>query len=426
MKNQVFLRMYCRWNLGDDLFLQILLERYKDTSFFLYGDKKWARGFSDYKNLKIGRPFFGLTFAKMGRKACKVRKKLCGEPGNRQGGASGKDDKTARLNDVWYVKNRMASRSRATILLGGSLFMEPEIQGLRNDYYRQDLPFFVLGVNYGPAASEAYQEWCARYLEGKTDVCFRDRASYELFRENPAVRLAPDIVFGIRKYGILPETVGNHDLKQGEGADKAGLFVSVIDLPARWEAAKDRKDFGVSAGINQGELLEKRILEEILRTLRAGEPVTLASFCDRYGDWDAVVRLLNTIQSTDPGAYREWRENKLLRAYRYRGAAEEREKILRAMAVADRVIGGRFHSIVLGLVLGKKVLPICYDVKSENLLADLGFGDKGIRILNPVDDQEMSEGYVGLSQEKTEELEKAAEQQFAVLDEYLGRSGAKN
>ena len=331
--------------------------------------------------------------------------------------------------------------------------MEPEIQGLRNDYYRQDLPFFVLGVNYGPADSEAYKEWCAHYFEGKTDVCFRDRASYELFRENPAVRLAPDIVFGIRKYGILPKTVGNHDLKQGEEADKAGLFVSVIDLPARWEMAQGRlsgdfptgdfetkdsgddvielpgetegEDAGASAEINPGKLLERKILEEILRTLRAGEPVTLASFCDRYGDWDAACRLLNTIQSTDPGAYREWRENKLLRAYRYRGAAEEREKILRAMAVADRVIGGRFHSIVLGLVLGKKVLPICYDVKSENLLADLGFGDKGIRILNPVADQEMSEGYVGLSQEKTEELEKAAEQQFAVLDEYLGRSGAK-
>ena len=115
-------------NLGDDLFLQVLLERYPDTGFYLYADQAACKGFSRYENLWAARP-----------RSLRIRGKL--------GGAFGRG---------WHASDRLASLSAATVLLGGSLFMDPICPGIRNDLFRKDLPYFVLGVNYGPEKTEEY------------------------------------------------------------------------------------------------------------------------------------------------------------------------------------------------------------------------------------------------------------------------------
>ena len=434
LEDRVFLKMYMKQNLGDDLFLRVLLQRYPEAHFFMYASPGDCRGFLPCRNLIVRKPPITRIRAKLGRK------------------------RGADLE---------ASRSKATLLLGGSMFVEPFQPKLRNDLWKEGLPFFVLGVSYGPAATEEYKETCRAFFRGKTDICFRDRASYKLFKENPAARVETDIIFGMRPEELLGKRAGEsagkradgfEEMRAGELAGKpGGLFVSVIDYRTRWVTAvegmgeEERQEylgeflpafqerfFGQNlpdaAGMDRSEekscftpgvLLEQKLLREVLDTLDRGEPVVLASFCDTHGDWKAVCRLLKDIESAGPERFAGWRKDRLLKVYRYRGEERQERVILREMATADRVIGGRYHSLVLGLLFGRPVLPICYDLKSENLLDDLGMGEKAVRLLyadDRVDLSEQSGGYVQLSPEKLEELRESAKRQFARLDEYF-RSG---
>ena len=53
MKN-VKLNMYLKQNLGDDLFLKVILERYPNTVFHIQSDINYKKTFlKKYKNVKI-------------------------------------------------------------------------------------------------------------------------------------------------------------------------------------------------------------------------------------------------------------------------------------------------------------------------------------------------------------------------------------
>lgn len=78
--------------------------------------------------------------------------------------------------------------------IGGSRYMEPYFPPQCPDGVT---PYFVIGSNYGPASSESYLRECRERFSRCTDVCLRDRRSYELFSDLSQVRYAPDLVFGL-------------------------------------------------------------------------------------------------------------------------------------------------------------------------------------------------------------------------------------
>ena len=63
----------------------------------------------------------------------------------------------------------------------------------------------------------------------------------------------------------------------------------------------------------------------------------------------------------------------MLKVYNYRGNIKE---ALNIIGDCRLVIGSRFHANVLGLLMNKTIIPICYNDKTINLLKDINFGGK--------------------------------------------------
>ncbi len=86
---------YTKVNLGDDLFIRILCERYKNTEFIIYAPKIYKKIFKNTKSLKVissDKPFnkiFGFLYRKIN-----------------------------------YLDMRLSSKADAIVQIGGSLFIE--------------------------------------------------------------------------------------------------------------------------------------------------------------------------------------------------------------------------------------------------------------------------------------------------------------
>ena len=57
---KIYLKMYLKKNLGDDLFLKIILERYPSTQFFVNSNKTYAN-IVNFNNVKYCNTFFKRT-----------------------------------------------------------------------------------------------------------------------------------------------------------------------------------------------------------------------------------------------------------------------------------------------------------------------------------------------------------------------------
>lgn len=158
---------YFNNNLGDDLFLEILLKRYKGVQFdFMITDSNSCLAFRNNPQVNF-----------ISRK-----KMLC--------------------NILKYD---------AYILIGGSLFQEPE--DWRNHWRIFNLTVslfkilgkssFVLGCNFGPFDSEEYKNCYTKTFKKLTHMTVRDNYSFEIL-SNKGINLSvhPDIV--LSKYIDLP------------------------------------------------------------------------------------------------------------------------------------------------------------------------------------------------------------------------------
>src|SRR5690625_1788610 len=163
---------YTKFNLGDDLFIKVLSERYTKTKFILYAPKGYKRVFEKNDNIKIhaSDSFFNRT--------------------------------------INYILRKLFGSSREKILkkkvdaivhIGGSIFME-NINWQRRQLIRKNTfkkPYFVLGANFGPYQTMGFYESYKEIFEDYTDICFRDTYSYKLFENMKNVRVADDIVFSL-------------------------------------------------------------------------------------------------------------------------------------------------------------------------------------------------------------------------------------
>lgn len=356
---KVILRFYSVGNLGDDLFVHILSQRYENYFFIDHNAKK--KIFHKYENLKSAKTRFESlierALAKFGLPVPMVN---------------------------W--RNRL--RGDIFLYVGGSIFMEgDEIENWYREkkrYLSMKMPYFILGANFGPYRSLEFKKIITEIVKSSADTCFRDMESYRNFSEISAARKSSDMVF----------TLNTEEYSFSE-KEKTAVF-SVIDTWPR-------------VGENLATIYEREMANLVVNLCSQGYVVKLMSFCEYEGDELAIERILRLIP-------KDHQERVL--AYCYRNNLED---ALSEISKAEIVVGSRFHSVILGLLFNCKVLPISYSEKTNNFLDDLEFQGPIVNIseMDNFDGNSFEFDYLVL--QDIEKCQAQAESQFQLLDTVLKR-----
>lgn len=235
---RVFLMAYLRKNFGDDLFVKMLLEKYKNIEFYIKHDKhEYIDVLDKYKNLHV---------------------------------LYGKDTDDELYNNI------DVNEYDAYVYIGGSIFMEGgSCYNLSEKFYdfvkrckQNNKPFCYISCNYGPYQTQEYFELSQKNFKECTDICFRDLYSYNLFSNIQTVRYAPDFAFSYNTPKIEKQ--------------KGTVGITVIDLNIR----NDLK--------NISDKYMKFLKNNIKNYISLGKEVYLFSFCKNEGDEYTIEKVLES------------------------------------------------------------------------------------------------------------------------------------
>ena len=358
---KIFLYAYDHINLGDDLFIETIANRYPDTEIYFWTNAQNQKVFKEQKNLKIVDENSTKT---------KILKKISPSLAVR-------------------YKAGIQKKCDAQVYIGGSIFMEyPTWKNIVSwwEYQSSQYPFFVLGANFGPYHTEEYRSAMDKVYTKLKDICFRDTYSKNLFADNNHVRQAPDILFSYP----MPKVEEN----------KKQIFISVISY----------KDKELNSDFDQ--MTNEEYIEKMVQITsgfsKEGYQVILASFCREEGDLDAVQEIKNRSE-----------QQKNITIIDYDGT--NRNQLLEEMSRSIYIIAARFHGTILGLAIGKSVFPILYSDKTKYVLEDLGFHGEYADLRDPDSlsfenaKKNLESGY---KIDVTESVQNA-EKHFEKLDEFL-------
>lgn len=321
---KIFLYAYDNVNLGDDLFIETIVNRYPDTKFYFWTDCKNKQVFNDLKNLKI------IKKNSAGRKLLK---------------------KISPSLEVRY-KTKIQNKCDAQVYIGGSIFIEyPTWKNIAAwwDFQSRNYPFYVVGANFGPYQTEEYRTAMDKVYRQLKDICFRDTYSKKLFDKNQKVRQAPDILF-------------SYPMPKSE-VSKKQVFISVISYKEKelnwdFDQMTNEEYLGKMAQMTEG-------------FLKQGYRIILASFCRQEGDLKAAEEIKERISHQQQNIY----------ILDYNG--RNRTKILNEMSASAYIIAARFHGTILAMAAEKPVFPIIYSDKMKYVLEDLGFRGSYADLRNP-------------------------------------------
>lgn len=340
---KVFLSGYWHRNLGDDLFLKIITERYPQCRFFISSN-------DDYRGIA----------GNLHNKGNRVINKLI----------------RAMTREKWDLSMLYSAAFKTVIHLGGSLFIESNLPYEKHPAKQSQ--YYVIGANFGPYFSDAYLQYHESFFLGARDVCFRDETSLQLFPQADHIRSAPDMVFGLKtakQVGVSPKTV----------------VFSLIDTSSRKDIDSRRYEAG--------------IVKLIRDFVDRGYQIKLMSFCRFEGDEAAVHRIMELCPDVE------------ICPYFYRNNIEEALEVLKQCEV---IVGARYHSVILGILFQKYIVPLVY---SDKLIHELSY----INYEGPCFDLRTDDWYERFQMEslyryapqKLPELISAAEGQFQALDHLL-------
>lgn len=354
---KVLLKAYFNNNLGDDLFVKVILDRYKNN-FYVYSSKSYSV-FSNYKNIFFCANRFTQIVDKFMRKIVK------------------------KFN---YTEIKNKTKYDALVYVGGSLFMETEKQNLmfwKNElkqYKKNCIDSYIIGSNFGPYAHTEFLDLMSEnVIKNVKDICFRDKYSYELFKEKNNVRYAPDILLSLKNDGEKEKCDDVHKV----------LF-SIID-PSR----------------KVSNSLVHNYNENILNLVKYFEKlhyhITFMSFCKNEGDERYISELIE-------------KYNLNVEQYNYHENIDEAVDIIKDV---DIIVGSRFHANVLGLAFEKKIIPFAYSDKTINLLKDINYNAP---IYDIRDDEKIDTSLIEKNLKydfNMSEIRELAQKHFEKIDEIL-------
>lgn len=366
-RKSVMVYGYYAINLGDDMFLEKLITRYPDTMFFVYSVyfcEEYRAFFERFDNVK-----FYSTEDSFVQRVNKIGQKF-------------------KINDLFELL--LLKRSSATVHIGGSIYqqvgdynLDYKIRRRRKQPFK---PFYSISCNFGPHQTQEFMaKWSKQFKKFK-DICFRDKYSYNLFSSFKNVRYAPDVLF-------------SH--KCENASEQSGSVAISVYNP-------------FSPGRNLPPQISESYLDAMIKTVcdlvSHGKKVTLLGFCAFEGDGVFLHDLIERLP-----------EDARLKIEAINYTLQTKEQTLNALSSAEYVIGTRLHSVILGIAMNKKVLPIVYSKKTDYILNDMGFDQPVIKI-EEIENYKDT-GFARLLNEikpfNAAEYKALAENQFAKLDSFL-------
>ena len=323
MSKTLFAECYLNHNLGDDLFLVALAHRYPNIKILVDAN-------SNYESLLCTLPNVKNINTRSEKSGSVINKVL---------------DLQSKLD---VVRN-----ADCLVSIGGSIFIEPKADTPLRSFSSRHIKetkdrlilsankhSFVIGANFGPYTAEAFLSFYRRLFKYHCkDICFRDQASFSLFRELTNTRVAPDLLFGTTFPTVNKNETVLFSVVNLEYSQKYRSLNSVAPQYLSWmlEAARSCYKNGLMPVISSFSSPEQdtRGCRQFCTLLEA-ERIPYKR-CDYYNNPDAL---------------------------------------LSAIASSSLVIGTRFHATVLGLAANIPVIPILYSNKTINMLDDCGFNLK--------------------------------------------------
>ena len=285
----------------------------------------------------------------------------------------------------------------AVIHIGGSLFIQQNTwkKPVRQhtNIINSSKKFYTIGCNFGPYFSDEYFTSYYSLFEKMDDLCFRDYDSYLLFENIEQARVAPDIVFTMKKIPKSPINTNRY------------VVISTIDVKRKVEESELSSNY------------ENKILEITLKFLNEGYHVYLMGFCEYEGDFQA-----NEILSTKmKEVLKKQNAEKLinnLHVYNYTG------DVSTALSLIEHSVGvvaTRFHSMILALLYDKNVFPIIYSGKMKTVLQDLKYDGKfsSISDIQNVDADAVFKQLIKTPSFDISSYKKESDKQFYILDQVL-------
>lgn len=332
---RIIVDFYAAQNLGDDLFIKILVERYPSVQFIISAPKSKYQTFTEnHKNLEIVnnstlQNCINGIIERCNRLSLKL---FC------------------RAIFGYIAEYRYTIAADCYIHIGGSIFIEPPFnqKALKHRKKARELsvlkhfnttPKIVLGANFGEYYSTEFLEFYRKSFSKFNDVSFRDEYSYTLFSELENVRYNPDIVFSLAK----------RYRNSARSVDSYGF--SVINLRNRSSLA----------GYAEGYI--SSIASTIAQFITNGSSVTLFSFCAVQGDMLAIEEILGRLEHSIA-------EKVEVVGY---GNGYDIDSFLERYFATENIFATRFHATVLSLGAEQNLLPIVYSKKTLNVLKDIRY-----------------------------------------------------
>lgn len=234
MKKKILLLGYMRKNLGDDLFIAMLLNRYKDIEFVVRETSpKYSEPFKNYDNFKV----------------VKAEGRLI-------------DFDTKDFVACVYIGGSVLAETK------NGLTTQKTINSFLENCKKNKVPFFYISSNFGPYKTKEFYDECEKTIKMIDGICFRDKYSYEEFNKYKSVNYAADVVFALD----MPK----------KKTIKNSIGISVIDL-----ALASRSEALQSFDKTYCEMLKRNIINFIDK----GKDVYLFSYCEYEGDLLAIKKV---------------------------------------------------------------------------------------------------------------------------------------
>lgn len=316
----IILQMYINENLGDDLFIDIIANRYPNINFFIWGIGNRIIPYiyeTKYNNVHV---------IPINNFLCKV---------NMVGKVLFRRD---------CILEKKLRNCDGLITLGGSVFMDSPMKfdsfkagvlaDVRLHALKTKKPTFVIGANFGPVYHTKFIEKYRKYFSKCVSVGFRDSNSKSYYKDLDNTIPATDIVFNYPEKNVVKEekTIG----------------ISIIDL-------SDNSHSKIALYQN---VYENKMIEIINDFINRGFNVNLYSFCNKQGDNIAINRIMEKIKNKENVKFLEYNNLDI-------------NNFVEHFAKNEYIIATRFHSMILGLIQKQKVFTIVYDIKTKNVIDEL-------------------------------------------------------